>query len=70
MIKIRGLIIPDEDKINVSELIKVNLFTYRNIDFRDRIPLNLCKDIDSDITSFISLKSYLIWPQEPSILEL
>ena len=32
--------------------------------------LNLSKDIDSDITSFISLKSYFIWPQEPSILEL
>ena len=37
--KIRGLIIPDEDKKYVSEHIKVNLFTYKNIDFRDRIPL-------------------------------
>ena len=39
MIKIRGLIIPDEDKKYVSELSKVNPFTYKNIDFRDRIPL-------------------------------
>ena len=41
MIKIRGLIIPDEDKKYVSELSKVNPFTYRNIDFRDRIPLTV-----------------------------
>ena len=39
MMKIRGLIIPDEDKKYVSELSKVNPFTYKNIDFRDRIPL-------------------------------
>ena len=40
MIKIRGLIIPDEDKKYVSELSKVNPFTYKNIHFRDRIPLS------------------------------
>ena len=39
MIKIRGLIIPDEDKKYVSELSKTNPFIYENIDFRDRIPL-------------------------------
>ena len=41
MIKIRGLIIPDDDKKYVSELSKVNPFTYKNIDFHDRIPLKL-----------------------------
>ena len=39
MIKIRGLVIPDEDKKYVSELSKANPFIYENIDFRDRIPL-------------------------------
>ena len=39
MIKIGGLIIPDEDKKYVSELSRTNPFTYKNIDFRDRIPL-------------------------------
>ena len=39
MIKIRGLVIPDEDKKYVSELSKTNPFIYENIDFRDRIPL-------------------------------
>ena len=39
MKKIRGLIIPDEDKKYVSELSKVNPFTYENLDFLDRIPL-------------------------------
>ena len=41
MIKIRGLIIPDEDKKYVCEFIIVCPFTYRNIDFRDRIPLRV-----------------------------
>ena len=39
MIKIRGLIIPDADKKYVSELSRTHPFTYKNIDFRDRIPL-------------------------------
>ena len=46
MIKIRGLIIPDEDKKYVSELSKVNPFTYRNIDFRDRIPLKMLRKME------------------------
>ena len=64
MIKIRGLIIPDEDKKYVSELSKVNPFTYKNIDFRDRIPLNmflfqLLPGTDIFITSIINTFSYL-----------
>ena len=48
MIKIRGLIIPDEDKKYVSELSKVNPFTYENLDFRDRIPLSPTKPKPSE----------------------
>ena len=46
MIKIRGLVIPDEDKKYVSELSKANPFIYENIDFRDRIPLSCIKNLD------------------------
>ena len=40
MIRIRGLIIPDEDKNYVAELSKTSSFIYENIDFRDGIPLS------------------------------
>ena len=56
MIKIRGLVIPDEDKKYVSELSKANPFIYENIDFRDRIPLSSILQVILVLTSC----SYLV----------
>ena len=57
MIKIRGLITSDEDKKYVSELSKVNPFTYKNIDFRDRIPLKETKNLNGRTCTKIVNKS-------------
>ena len=55
MIKIRGLVIPDEDKKYVSELSKANPFIYENIDFRDRIPLKIAILLKISILEFVFL---------------